>query len=135
MGHILNKFFSARLLTYLLVLLVVIGSIISIFNRAYDSAWDSMSDVRFNYNLYSLFLSGFGMLVGYGLWTRRTWSRVYAISFAASILLLHVGTMALVLFVTDDVYSIITWDFLLLTSFSLVSLIALNVRDDEFDAK
>ena len=124
-------------LCYLMIALVVIAAGASIWYRAHDLMWSQMSDSRRNYDILQAGVVVFALAVGYGLWRRQEWGRVFGISLAAVVLFMFVGTRLLAPFLTDgDVGISIDWDTVVMGVLSIACIFALSRRKfrEEFTA-
>src|SRR2546427_8659142 len=80
---------------YVMIGLVIFATGASIWDRAHDPMWSQMADSRRNYDLIQVVIAGFALAVAYGLWRQREWGRIFAISLAAIVLFMFVGTRLL----------------------------------------
>ena len=88
-----------------------------------------MGDARRNYDLIQVSVAGFALMVAYGLWRQREWGRIFAISLAAIILFMFVGTRLLApLLTSGDVGITLDWGTIVMGALSIVCIVALSRR-------
>jgi hypothetical protein len=87
----MNKVRAAVWLSYLMIALTIIAMGASIWGRAQDPMWSQMADSRRNFDILHGGIAAFAMAVAYGLWQRREWSRIFAITLGAIVLFYSIG--------------------------------------------
>jgi len=116
-------------LCFVMIGLVIFAAVASIWDRAHDPMWSQMGDTRRNYDLIQLGVTGFALVVAYGLWRQREWGRIFAISLAAIILFMFVGTRLLApLLTSGDVGITFDWGTIVMGVLSIVCIVALSRR-------
>lgn len=116
-------------LCYVMIGLVVLAAGASIWDRPHDPMWSQMGDSRRNYDLIQGCVVGYALAVAYGLWRRREWGRVFAISLAAIVLFMFVGTRLLApLLTSGDVGITLDWDTIVMGVLSSACIVALSRR-------
>jgi peptidoglycan/LPS O-acetylase OafA/YrhL len=116
-------------LTYVMIGLVLIAAGMSVWERAHDPMWAQMADSRRNYDIIQGGVAGFALAVAYGLWRQREWGRILAISLAAIILFMFVGTRLLAPFLTSgDVGISFDWGTIVMGVLSSACIVALSRR-------
>lgn len=114
---------------YVMIGLVIFAAGASIWDRAHDPMWSRMADSRRNYDLIQIGVAGFALAVAYGLWRRREWGRIFAISLAMIILFMFVGIRLLApLMTSGDVAITLDWGTIVMGVLSSACIVALSRR-------
>ena len=115
-------------MNYVMIGLVLFAAAASIWERAHDPVWSQMADSRRNYDIIQTGVSVFALAVGYGLWRRREWGRILAISLAAIVLFLFVGARLLAPVLAPGVPISFDWGAVVMGVLSTACIVALSLR-------
>lgn len=120
-----------------MVALVVWSSAMGIVGRANDPMWlGPMSEMRHTYDVLGGFIALYAVSVGYGIFRRREWGRVFGISLAAVVLFLFVGTRLLAPVMTGGAAPIeLDWESAVMGVLSVVCVVTLSRQSFRGTAK
>ena len=114
-------------LCYVLIGLLVMGTISKFWWMAHDPMWAQMSESRDSYYVLGTGNLLFAGAVWYGLWQRREWGRILGMSYCVVTLLTYVGTTFLGPYLVPDIeVEMVTWDTLLIGALSVACLVGLG---------
>jgi hypothetical protein len=123
----MNKLRTGVWLSYLMIALTIVATGISIWGRAQDPMWLQMADSRTGFDILHTGIAAFAMAVAYGLWRRREWGRVFAITLAAIVLFYSVGVKFLLTFLAPaTVRTTFDWSSLGVGALSIVCIVLLT---------
>ena len=121
-------------LSYLMAALVVLSCIFSILSRADDPTWiGPMIEARRNYDVISGLVAIYAVVVAYGIFRRREWGRILAISLAMIVMFMFMGTSLLVPVLTSGIVPFeLEWEAAIMGLLSIAcitSLLRLRFRE------
>ena len=87
-------------LTYTMIILFVGAAVVAAWYRATDVKWSQMSDLRWIYDAVGAFVALFAVVVAGGLWFRREWGRINAISLCVIVFFMFLGIRLIGPFIT-----------------------------------
>jgi hypothetical protein len=116
-------------LTYAMILLVIIGTAMAGWHRASDTMWLRMPDVRWKYDALGAVVVVFAVVVATGLWLRREWGRLFAISLCWIVFFMFLGIRLIAPFMIGlDLASFIDVESIAMGVLATVNMIGLNNR-------
>jgi len=89
--------------------------------------WAQMADSRRNYDIIQVVIALFALAVAYGLWRRREWGRVLAISLSAIVLFTFVGTRIVAPLLVPELPISFDWGAVVMGLLSTTCIVALRL--------
>src|SRR5271155_4069312 len=78
-------------LCFPLIALAAMTCVGSIWERAHDPMWAQMPESRWKYDALSAAVALYSLVVAYGLWRKREWGRIFAISLFAIVFFMSIA--------------------------------------------
>jgi hypothetical protein len=115
--------------TYAMIILLIVGVAVAVWHRATDTMWSRMSDVHWMYDAVGVFAVLFAVVVAAGLWFRREWGRINAISLCVIVFFMFLGIRLIAPFITDvDLTSLIDIESITMGVLAIANIIGLTRR-------
>ena len=126
----MNQVRATLVLSYATIAVDCLGMAGGIWHRSTDPTWaDTLRDVRWEYDALAAGVIGLALLVAIGLFLRREWGRILAISLSLIVLFMSLG---LPLYASLSMHlslsAILSVNSFVMGSLALLSAIALSHR-------